>query len=190
VSALCCEALAYKYRVIRYNLCLQRQRFPQCVELYRELAAHEAKLDYSFDESNFLFMIAAVLHKKPTAAVLRRLSDAEVLRMVKAPLEFPGGVEFQSSRVQLQTCANVTYNEGKEQEPALRTFLPCARCRAVVYCGKDCVRRVAAGIWKCQAKTCGKTQAGGCWTLTTGPAATVRSTIARLKKAQGGEVEN
>ena len=31
----CCEALAYKYRVIRYNLCLQRQRFPQCVELYR-----------------------------------------------------------------------------------------------------------------------------------------------------------
>ena len=141
VSALCCEALAYKYRVIRYNLCLQRQRFPQCVELYRELAAHEAKLDYSFDESNFLFMIAAVLHKKPTAAVLRRLSDAEVLRMVKAPLEFPGGVEFQSSRVQLQTCANVTYNEGKEQEPALRTFLPCARCRAVVYCGKDCQRK-------------------------------------------------
>ena len=61
--------------------------------------------------------------------------------MVKAPLEFPGGVEFQSSRVQLQTCANVTYNEGKEQEPALRTFLPCARCRAVVYCGKDCQRK-------------------------------------------------
>uniref|UniRef100_A0A0D3JCK5 MYND-type domain-containing protein n=2 Tax=Emiliania huxleyi TaxID=2903 RepID=A0A0D3JCK5_EMIH1 len=135
-------AIVAGYRVIRYNRCLQRQRFPQCVELYRELAAHEAKLDYSFDESNFLFMIAAVLHKKPTAAVLRRLSDAEVLRMVKAPLEFPGGVEFQSSRVQLQTCANCPPNAGgKEQEPALRTFLPCARCRAVVYCGKDCQRK-------------------------------------------------
>ena len=33
-------------------------------------------------------------------------------------------------------------------------------------------------------------KAGGCWTLTTGPAATVRSTIARLKKSQGADVEN
>merc|ERR1719161_1850801 len=53
------------------------------------------------------------------------------------------------------------------------------------FCGKNSVRRVAGGIWKCSAKTCGKTLAGGCWQLTTGAAATVRATINRLKKAQG-----
>ncbi|CAE8735619.1 unnamed protein product [Polarella glacialis] len=53
------------------------------------------------------------------------------------------------------------------------------------FCGKENVKRVAGGIWKCQAKTCKKTIAGGCWTLATGPAATVRATINRLKKAQG-----
>lgn len=31
-----------------------------------------------------------------------------------------------------------------------------------------------------------RTMAGGCWTLSTGPAATVRATIARLRKQQQG----
>ena len=31
-----------------------------------------------------------------------------------------------------------------------------------------------------------RTMAGGCWTLATGPAATVRATIARLRKQQQG----
>ncbi|CAE8613457.1 unnamed protein product [Polarella glacialis] len=30
------------------------------------------------------------------------------------------------------------------------------------FCGKENVKRVAGGIWKCQAKTCKKTIAGGC----------------------------
>merc|ERR1719401_783858 len=54
---------------------------------------------------------------------------------------------------------------------------------ACSFCGKESVRRVAGGIWQCQSKTCNKTMAGGCWTLTTGAAATARATIARLKKA-------
>jgi len=53
------------------------------------------------------------------------------------------------------------------------------------FCGKESVKRLAGGIWKCKSKTCGKTMAGGCWTLSTGPAATVRSTIQRLRKTQG-----
>eukprot|EP00929_Paragymnodinium_shiwhaense_P030270 TRINITY_DN1717_c0_g1_i1.p2 TRINITY_DN1717_c0_g1~~TRINITY_DN1717_c0_g1_i1.p2 ORF type:complete len:103 (+),score=20.12 TRINITY_DN1717_c0_g1_i1:100-408(+) len=52
------------------------------------------------------------------------------------------------------------------------------------FCGKNSVGRCAGGIWQCQAKTCGKTMAGGCWTLTTGAAATVRATINRLRKSQ------
>mmetsp|Transcript_91098 Transcript_91098/g.229734 ORF Transcript_91098/g.229734 Transcript_91098/m.229734 type:complete len:99 (-) Transcript_91098:60-356(-) len=55
------------------------------------------------------------------------------------------------------------------------------------FCGKESIRRLAGGIWQCQSKTCRKTVAGGCWTLTTGAAATARATINRLKKAQGAE---
>mmetsp|Transcript_53128 Transcript_53128/g.134197 ORF Transcript_53128/g.134197 Transcript_53128/m.134197 type:complete len:99 (+) Transcript_53128:73-369(+) len=58
---------------------------------------------------------------------------------------------------------------------------------ACTFCGKESVRRLAGGIWQCQSKTCRKTMAGGCWTLTTGAAATARATINRLKKAQGAE---
>ena len=57
------------------------------------------------------------------------------------------------------------------------------------FCGKENVKREAGGIWKCNSKTCNKVMAGGCWTLTTGPAATVRATIARLKKQQAGGVD-
>jgi large subunit ribosomal protein L37Ae len=54
------------------------------------------------------------------------------------------------------------------------------------FCGKENVKRVAGGIWKCKSKTCKKTVAGGCWALSTGTAATVRATINRLKKTMGG----
>mmetsp|Transcript_24354 Transcript_24354/g.41907 ORF Transcript_24354/g.41907 Transcript_24354/m.41907 type:complete len:93 (+) Transcript_24354:154-432(+) len=48
------------------------------------------------------------------------------------------------------------------------------------FCGKDTVRRVAVGIWRC--KSCMKTLAGGAWTMNTSAAATVRSTIRRLRE--------
>eukprot|EP00741_Cyanophora_paradoxa_P003842 tig00000718_g3736.t1 len=47
------------------------------------------------------------------------------------------------------------------------------------FCGKDSVKRAAVGIWKC--KSCCKTVAGGAWTMNTAAAATVRSTIRRLR---------
>ena len=66
----------------------------------------------------------------------------------------------------------------KRYEVQQRTKYLCS------FCGKTNVRRVAGGIWKCKAKTCRKTVAGGCWTVSTGAAATVRATINRLRKAQ------
>ncbi|OCF45395.1 60S ribosomal protein L37a [Kwoniella heveanensis CBS 569] len=47
-------------------------------------------------------------------------------------------------------------------------------------CGKNAVKRTAVGIWKC--KGCAKQYAGGAYTFGTPSAATVRSTIRRLRE--------
>uniref|UniRef100_M4BL92 Ribosomal protein L37a n=1 Tax=Hyaloperonospora arabidopsidis (strain Emoy2) TaxID=559515 RepID=M4BL92_HYAAE len=49
-----------------------------------------------------------------------------------------------------------------------------------VFCGKDSIKRTVTGIWKC--RSCYKTIAGGAYLLNTASAATVRSTLARLRK--------
>ncbi|KZP01451.1 ribosomal protein L37ae [Calocera viscosa TUFC12733] len=48
------------------------------------------------------------------------------------------------------------------------------------FCGKDSVKRTNVGIWKCRA--CKKVVAGGAWTVSTTAAATVRSTVRRLRE--------
>ncbi|KAL7280876.1 hypothetical protein ACG7TL_005820 [Trametes sanguinea] len=45
---------------------------------------------------------------------------------------------------------------------------------------KDSVKRQAVGIWKCNS--CKKVIAGGAWTVSTTAAATVRSTVRRLRE--------
>ena len=49
-----------------------------------------------------------------------------------------------------------------------------------MFCGKNAVRRSAAGIWKCNG--CKKVYAGGAYSLHTGGAVTIRSTIRRLRE--------
>jgi len=48
------------------------------------------------------------------------------------------------------------------------------------FCGKDSVKRTNVGIWEC--RSCKKVIAGGAWTVSTTAAATVRSTIRRLRE--------
>ncbi|KIM90543.1 hypothetical protein PILCRDRAFT_812294 [Piloderma croceum F 1598] len=48
------------------------------------------------------------------------------------------------------------------------------------FCGKDSVKRTAVGIWNCSS--CKKVIAGGAWTVSTTAAATVRSTVRRLRE--------
>mmetsp|Transcript_10891 Transcript_10891/g.19676 ORF Transcript_10891/g.19676 Transcript_10891/m.19676 type:complete len:93 (+) Transcript_10891:48-326(+) len=48
------------------------------------------------------------------------------------------------------------------------------------FCGKDSVKRTAVGIWNC--KSCRRVVAGGAWSVNTQAAATMRSTIRRLRE--------
>eukprot|EP00127_Corallochytrium_limacisporum_P001917 Clim_evm72s88 gene=Clim_evmTU72s88 len=48
------------------------------------------------------------------------------------------------------------------------------------FCGKDALKRTVVGVWHC--KGCRKTIAGGAWTPGTTAAATVRSTMRRLRE--------
>eukprot|EP00727_Mastigamoeba_balamuthi_P010976 m51a1_g6500 putative 60S ribosomal protein L43e (93) ;mRNA; r:206511-207229 len=48
------------------------------------------------------------------------------------------------------------------------------------FCGKDAVKRSVVGIWSCSS--CRKTMAGGAYVMSTTAAATVRSTIRRLRE--------
>ena len=48
------------------------------------------------------------------------------------------------------------------------------------FCGKNSVKRQAAGIWKCSRT--GKRIAGGAYTLSTTAAQTAKATIMRLKR--------
>ena len=50
------------------------------------------------------------------------------------------------------------------------------------FCGKDSVKRSVVGIWTCRA--CKKQVAGGAYSLSTATAATVRSTIRRLREVK------
>merc|ERR1711907_933148 len=50
------------------------------------------------------------------------------------------------------------------------------------FCGKDTVKRSVVGVWRCKA--CRKVIAGGAYTLSTPTAATVRSTIRRLREVK------
>lgn len=48
------------------------------------------------------------------------------------------------------------------------------------FSGKECVRRQAAGIWKC--KSTNRKIAGGAWMLSTPAAVTAKTTINRLRR--------
>ena len=52
------------------------------------------------------------------------------------------------------------------------------------HCGKTAIRRTAAGIWECKAKTCNKKFAGGCWMLKTAAAESVQAQIHHLRKGK------
>ncbi|KAJ1471750.1 hypothetical protein T484DRAFT_1976931 [Baffinella frigidus] len=146
----CYDELNYKYQVIRYNIHLQKKRYSLCGTLFRNLARYEIKYKKNRDDQNYLFMLTLVLNKRQTAAVLDSLTDAEVEKIVLAPLALPGSenlhVTDQARRnVALQTCACC----GK-MEQAIATFFKCSKCMCTYYCGAECQKQ----DWKAHKKLC------------------------------------
>ncbi|CAN7997106.1 unnamed protein product, partial [Ixodes hexagonus] len=50
------------------------------------------------------------------------------------------------------------------------------------FCGKETMKRTCVGIWKC--RSCQKTVAGGAYVYSTTAAATVRSSVRRLRETR------
>lgn len=104
------DGVRYKYNMLRYNVRVHAGRYEDCVRFWRELAAHELEYCFSDDDQMFLYMLE-VLGKEKTRGVLKKLTDAEVLRAIEgilgqdaeAIIAHHGALE--SSRVQLKACS-------------------------------------------------------------------------------------
>ncbi|KAH7885860.1 putative RPL43B-60S large subunit ribosomal protein [Phlebopus sp. FC_14] len=68
----------------------------------------------------------------------------------------------------------------KKMEVTQHARYTCTFCGKASSSHPDSVKRQAVGIWHC--RSCKKTIAGGAWTVSTTAAATVRSTVRRLRE--------
>ena len=149
-SCFCYQSLKYKARLIRYNMCFEQKKYKEyCVDAFRELLDYEFKHNLSLDEQVTLFIVPAVLNKIPTAKVLKKLTDKEILKCVMAPLKYskeqlPLSNE-EKEMVKLQVCANC-----QVKERALRQHYACSKCKTTYYCSRDCQVK----HWKQHKLTC------------------------------------
>ena len=147
----CCDVLTFKHNVIRYNLKVQQGKYEECIPIFRELATFELKHDKDFEDQMYLFMIPGILSKPPSS--LDTLRDAEILKMVMAPLQdglkqVLGSVE-ESQAVQLHRCS---YPGCSKQEEGLGdlSFKKCRGCGMARYCSKECQKK----DWKAHKRVC------------------------------------
>ena len=149
----CHDGLHYKYMIIRTNLYGQQGRFRECVPLFRALCHHE--LDYDVQNDMYLWLIFAVLHRRPAKKTVDRMTDDECVRCVRRPFDAAGRdfheQENKQPKVTLATCAACG-----STEPALCTFARCAGCKKVSYCGPACQKT----HWKAHKKACKESRAG------------------------------
>lgn len=146
----CCDTLFHKYRIIRYNLYFQTERYDECVDLYRKFCEYEFKYKLSYEEQMYLFMVVEVLHKKISEANIRSLTDAEVKKMVMYPITIGHGtryldIEGKKKLVALHDCANCA-----RTEDSFNSFPICKQCRSVYYCGRECQNK----HWKSHKTMC------------------------------------
>mmetsp|Transcript_41214 Transcript_41214/g.44747 ORF Transcript_41214/g.44747 Transcript_41214/m.44747 type:complete len:391 (-) Transcript_41214:1203-2375(-) len=151
----CYQGLKHKARIIRYNMCFQQERYEEdCIGIYRELLDYEFKRNLTFEEQEYLFMIPCMLHKKPTAKLLKKLTDNEIMKLVLAPLQLnngqiPSHMFSNQEEVRLKFCANC-----QVEERALRQHKACTRCKATFYCDREC----QVGHWPEHKQSCQQQQ--------------------------------
>jgi len=148
----CCDKLVFMSNIIRYNLYFQTQRYDECMGICRDLLSFELRRNLTAHEQQWLFMVEVILKKKPTAKVLKSLTDTEIMKIVMAPLEHPKGVSplaheaaANRQRTILHPCSKCN-----RIEEAIDVFKKCQRCKAVYYCSKDCQK----SDWKKHKKKC------------------------------------
>jgi hypothetical protein len=146
----CCDTLTFKCQTIRYNMCFQTQRYEECYGLFRKLAAYELKYEIAFDHQSYLFMLVIILKKKPTAAVLKSLTDTEIHKIVVAPLNCKGGGDPLESKQATQKTALQTCAKCGRKENYISQFKKCTQCKVTYYCGRDCQK----DDWKAHKKAC------------------------------------
>merc|ERR1711935_1188285 len=78
-------------------------------------------------------------------------------------------------------CGKYAGRYGSAQRKAIHKIEVSQHARYTSpFCGKDSIKRKAAGIWYC--KSTKKTIAGGAYQLATAPAITANATIQRLRR--------
>jgi hypothetical protein len=144
----CCDALEYRMDLIRNNMCIQLERYLECVILFRKLADYELKYKVSFELQQVLYKTVAVLNKPPTDATLQSLSDGDVMQIVLKSLDgkcFSQGIEESKARVSFKTCASC-----RRSEATMGQFKHCTRCKSTFYCDQECQKK----DWKAHKLVC------------------------------------
>ncbi|GMH56074.1 hypothetical protein TrRE_jg12836 [Triparma retinervis] len=104
----------------------------------------------SFDDQGYLFLMPMILKKRPTANNIDALSESELMKLVKAPLEMLGEQGLQEHhahhgrRVDLRICGLCL-----KAESAMGEYKHCP-CKQVSYCGKACQKK----HWKKHKANC------------------------------------
>ncbi len=80
----------------------QLKRYDVCCCLYKELCSYELKYKLPYEQQMYLFMIQRTLRLKATAAVLQRLTQPQLMKIVMAPQNLPPQFKSLISREEEQ----------------------------------------------------------------------------------------